>query len=63
MRKKKKYLVGYDNENQTVYGKIGRHLKDVSYTDPMTISDAKKKLKHLRSGGAVIYELVPLIET
>lgn len=61
MRKKKKYLVGYDDDYQCVYGKAGsKKLKDVSFTDPMTISDARKKLKHLEGGDAVIYKLVRL---
>jgi len=58
MRKKKKYLVGYDQDYQCVYGKADSgKIKDVSYTDPMTIYDAKLKLKQMYNEGAVIYEL------
>ena len=40
-----------------------KRIKDTSYTDPMTIYDAKRKLKWLRDKGAVIYELKPIKTT
>ena len=55
MRKKKKYVVGYDNDWQCVYGKENDH-----FVSPVTLNQSKRILKTLYSPKAVIYELVPI---
>lgn len=62
MRKKKLFIVGYDNDHQCVYGKskidpITRVIT-FEFCDPMTAFDVKKAHKNMPSKGAVIYKLV-----
>jgi len=59
MRKLKRYVVGFDQDRQCIYGK-DRHGK-VEYADPMTLSQAKRKLRELNGRPAkAIYKLVPV---
>lgn len=64
MRKKKIYVVGYDDDIECVYGKDKRDSEDrvnlSQFCDPMTVYDAKRKLKEMIDTGAVIYKLVPV---
>ncbi len=54
MRKKNKYMVGYDSDRQTVYGGDGE------YADAMTLKQAEKRLGELWSTKfqRAIYKLV-----
>ncbi len=58
-RKLKRYLVGYDQEHQTIYGK-NEHGRTM-YADPMTLKQAQRILKQLESHvSKTIYKLVPV---
>jgi len=52
--------VGFSGESQIVYGDSKR---GVSFTEPMTVTEARKEVKRLTGGRRVkriIYELVPV---
>ena len=61
-KNKHKYLVGYVGEHQCVYGKdFGNNLKKTSYTQPLTLYQAKlimKKLSKVCTSPKRIYKLV-----
>ena len=60
MRKKKKYVVGFNDDQQCVYGK-NKAGEDCMWVDPMTIFDAKREMKKLKGKPTpVIYKLVPV---
>ena len=63
-RKLKRYMVGYDREHETVYGKdeLENGHFVCRYADPMTLVQAVKKLRHLESLNVAktIYKLVPV---
>ena len=59
MRKTKRYMVGFDQDYQTIYGKDedGKCM----YADPMTLRQAERKLRDLDGGvPKTIYKLVPV---
>lgn len=67
MGKKYNYLVGYVGENQCVYGQDVYNdkfrTKVASFTQPMTIPQAKRAIKRLSTKTKkVIYKLVPVAE-
>lgn len=72
MRKTHKYMVGYDADHQTAYGKDERDYSyrdgDRNYAmvprwaDPMTLAGARRKLKQLVDTPKTIYLLVPVEE-
>jgi len=53
MRKKKLYVVGYDNDLKYIYGKHG-------FLSPATAYDAKRIRKQLPVRDAVIYKFVKI---
>ena len=63
MRKYRKYVVGWDNDENCVYGKDKPN--ESHWADPMSITEAKKYVNDLneynsgRKVRAIIYELVP----
>lgn len=66
-RHKRKYMVGFDSDAQTVYGRPEKtdlgHLSDARFADPMTLSEATRYVNQLRASRnrtACIYELVPV---
>ena len=59
-RSKKRYVVGFDEDHQVVYGKsdVGPEER---YTNPMTIGQARRMLREVRGGTTFkIYNLVPV---
>jgi hypothetical protein len=59
MRKTKNYLVGFDSDEQVVYGQYNE------YCNPVTLVQAKRQIKELTCGEddgveKVIYMLVPV---
>ena len=68
MRKKNEYVVGFDNDSDSVYGKPEKSLIEEdkeTWANPMTLLQAKKKLKEFDYRAnladrtdAVIYKLV-----
>lgn len=61
MAKKARYVVGFTQSNQVVYGKDEYDekfgCKVASYTDPLTLLQAKRQLKKLTGKHKTIYEL------
>ncbi len=56
-RKLKRYLVGYDDDRQTIYG--SNENGKYQYADPMTLAGAKRKVKRDScSRKLTIYKLV-----
>lgn len=74
MRKYKKYVLGYDRDDQCIYGEdLANNMDEVYSThfntniDPIGIKEAKKKHKEMVENNEyynhpkiVIYELVPI---
>lgn len=56
-RKKKLYVVGFDDDRQCINGKMSS-LGFYKSANPMTKIQAKKMLKEME--GATIYKLVPI---
>lgn len=66
-RKLKRYMVGFDQDLQVVYGKdeiqknVGGNRTIVNYAEPMTMWQARRKLAELQGKPAkTIYKLVPI---
>ena len=66
MRKYKKYVVGYDKDDECIYGDIPMD-SGLSYIDPIGIREATKLQKEMiydndnyKHPKIVIYELVPI---
>jgi hypothetical protein len=64
-RKLKRYMVGFDQDRQTVYGRDEKRTSDsdtgVRYADAMTLLQAQRKLRQLQGKPAkTIYKLVPI---
>ncbi len=58
-RKLNRYLVGFDQDYQTVYGK--NEDGKFKWADPMTLKQARKQLKQLYGRKSkAIYKLVPV---
>jgi hypothetical protein len=62
-RKLKRYMVGYDDDNQTIYGKD--EDGDYRFADPFTLAQAAAQVKRINKlagwGRAMtIYKLVPV---
>ncbi len=63
MRRHRKYVVGYDNDWNPVYGKpsLGSDTAEgPSCVDPFTLREAQRYLRKMVSRNPVIYKLVPL---
>lgn len=62
-RKRNRYLVGFDQDNQTVYGK-SETLGEFRWADPMTLTQARLKLRELGRSPVpkCVYKLVPVRE-
>lgn len=62
-RKLKRFVVGFDNDKQTIYGKdySTGGVSEVRWADPMTLLQARRKLKELTGKvPKTIYKLVPV---
>lgn len=57
-RTKRIYLVGYDGDHQTLYGKDINEFGKAGYVDPLTLQQANQKLKELADDGRAIYKIV-----
>ena len=57
-RKEDKYVVGYDGDSQTIYGKHEDDERQAIY--PMARPQAEVYLSEMPQRGAVIYKLVPV---
>lgn len=55
---KHKYLVGFMGDKNCVYGKDVDSL--ASYTQPLTLLQARRQLAQLSDGEKTIYELKPI---
>lgn len=64
MPKKNRYVVGFTQGNQVVYGKDvfdkKFNYKVASYTEPLTLLQAKRQLKKLTGKHKAVYKLVPI---
>lgn len=65
MAKRPRYVVGFtQGENQVVYGKDEYkeryRYKISSFTEPMTLLQAKRQLKKLTGIHKTVYKLVPI---
>ncbi len=57
-KRRARFVVGYTSANNCVYGE-GEHMS-ILYVDPLTRTEAEKRVKQLFDGNATIYELVPV---
>ena len=61
MRKKKRYVVGYDTDGDCVYGKSEKpQNSSPQWCMPMTIFDAKRELKWLSCAGTLPQDLLDI---
>ena len=58
VRKTHRYMIGFDQDRSTIYGKDegGKAM----YADPMTLKEARRKLKDLEGTDKTVYKLVPV---
>ena len=58
MRNTHRYMVGFDEDHQTIYGKD--EGGECIYADPMTLRQARRKLQDLEGAAKTVYKLVPV---
>lgn len=62
MRKRRKFVVGYDNESNCVYGEEWLDCCKEGHCTPVILTKARELKRALNiPKAAVIYELVPLV--